>query len=514
MTIPTIGQDADARGTDKSANVFGSIAENFGRAAAGSGGQRRVREEGTSRRMAGITLQSSIRISRNSPRQRRNEAGEEAGLKTMPVPEGSDVPSQEIPQPSAMPVQPRERIAAVDVLRGVAVLGILSVNILGFAWPAAAYDNPRAGGNTSTLDLVVWALNYVIINGKMMTIFSMLFGAGLVLMSERNDARGVPFTGIYFRRITWLLLIGLAHAYLLWHGDVLAVYAECGFFLYMFRRLRARTLIVIGAVCAVAVIFLISEEHYRALQRPAREALSSVMESLNLNSSPEPELESERFAREIDVHRGDYSGIFRQRIPRLLAEMTVGFVFIAMWAVGGRMLLGMGLMKLDVFSAGRSQRFYWWMIGLGYAVGLPVTIYDTWLRIVNDFEGAEMLRTSLLCSYLSAFPLALGDVGIVMLIYRSGAVPWLTRRLAAVGRMALSNYLMQSLICTTLFYGYGFGLFGHVHRPGLAAIVVAVWIFQLSVSNIWLRYFRFGPAEWLWRSLTYWKLQPMLVRPP
>ncbi len=109
---------------------------------------------------------------------------------------------------------------------------------------------------------------------------------------------------------------------------------------------------------------------------------------------------------------------------------------------------------------------------------------------------------------------ALGHVGMLMLVVQSGLIAWLTTRLAAVGRMALSNYLTHSLVCTTLFYGYGFGLFGHINRTGLAGIVLFIWIFQLVVSPIWLKHFRFGPAEWLWRSLTYWRIQPIVVRQP
>src|SRR6185437_13276031 len=106
---------------------------------------------------------------------------------------------------------------------------------------------------------------------------------------------------------------------------------------------------------------------------------------------------------------------------------------------------------------------------------------------------------------------ALGHVGALLLIYKAGMLTWLTTRLAAVGRMALSNYLTHSIVCTTIFYGYGFGLFGTINRTGLAAIVLAIWIFQLIISPIWLEHFRFGPAEWLWRSLTYWRLQPVRI---
>jgi uncharacterized protein len=429
----------------------------------------------------------------------------------------------EPPRPKARPVQPQERVAAVDVLRGVALMGILAMNIVMFGGPDPTYDSPRAGGNTSTLDLVTWAFNHVVFDEKMMTIFSMLFGAGLVLMSERTAARGASLTGVYYRRVSWLLLIGLVHAYLIWHGDILVLYAECGFLIYLFRRRSPRTLIALGALClllpvalgaGVYTILQMSQEGYWGIRGPALNVLSTIGDFLNSKIAPNPEKAAERFSKYLDVYRGDYFGIVLHRAKELILGQTFGFVFVTLWMVGGRMLIGMGLMKLDVFSARRSRRFYLWMVALGYGLGLPVVAYDTWLRIAVDFHGAEMIRAEFLCGYLSAIAIALGHVGTVMLIFQSGAVPWLTRRLAAAGRMALSNYLMQSLICTTLFYGYGFGLYGMYNRPSLAGIVVLIWIFQLSTSILWLRFFRYGPAEWLWRSLTYWKLQPMLAHAP
>jgi uncharacterized protein len=242
--------------------------------------------------------------------------------------------------------------------------------------------------------------------------------------------------------------------------------------------------------------------------------LSRFGEHLNKQLAPEPEQEAERFAKDVAAYRGTYPEIIRHRALDLLGYQTAEFVLVTLWMVGGRMLIGMGLMKLDVFSARRSRRFYLWMIALGYGIGLPLVLYDTWLRITVDFRGATMIQAKLLYGYVSAIAVALGHVGAVMLIFQSGAIPWLTRRLAAAGRMALSNYLMQSLICVTLFYGYGFALFGTINRVGLAGIVVAIWAFQLTTSIAWLRYYRYGPAEWLWRSLTYWRLQPMRVREP
>jgi uncharacterized protein len=151
------------------------------------------------------------------------------------------------------------------------------------------------------------------------------------------------------------------------------------------------------------------------------------------------------------------------------------------------------------------------MVVLGYGIGLPLVVYDANALIEHKFSMSYQMHGGFFYNYYASLFVVMGHIGTVMLIVKSGAVSWLTKRLAAVGRMALSNYLTHSIVCTTLFYGYGFGLFGDINRTGLAAIVLIIWVFQLLISPIWLRHFRFGPAEWLWRSLTYWKLQPMRV---
>jgi uncharacterized protein len=441
------------------------------------------------------------------------------GLGAAPVPPALSAR----PAPAARPVQPQERVAGVDVLRGVALMGILAMNIVDFGWPSAAYDNPRAGGNTSATDQAVWAFNHVVFDEKMMTLFSMLFGAGLVLMTGRSDARGASLLGVYYRRVFWLLVIGLAHAYLVWHGDILVLYAECGFLLYPFRRRSPRALIALGALCLllpvvlgvwISVLMEMSRQNYWGVTGMPRAVLSAVGDVLNKLADPHRYTASRAFDRAIVTYQHGYWGIVQHRAFELLMTQTVAFAVVLVWMVGGRMLVGMALMKLEVFSGRRSARFYAWMVALGYGLGLPVVLIDTRLRIACNFQGYEMVRASLCYGYLSAVAIALGHVGVVMLVFRGGALPWLTRRLAAAGRMALSNYLMQSLICTTLFYGYGCCLYGRIDRLGLWGVVVSIWIFQLATSIIWLHYFRYGPAEWVWRSLTYLKPQPMLVGVP
>ena len=431
------------------------------------------------------------------------------------------------------PVSAGERFFAVDVLRGFALLGILAMNIMAFGWPEAAYEDPFRGGGFEGADRGVWFFNHMFFEAKMMTIFSMLFGAGLVLMDQRAEKRGARIRGVYYRRILWLLVIGLIHSYLIWWGDILVLYAECGLLLYFFRNKTPRTLIILGMSAMLVLIPLVvgfggavnfmraASARYEA-QIKAGEKHRGVdhmlhefwTENLRDEILPSPEKKAKDWDKEMTDYRGGYFGIVKQRAPELAIVQTVGFLLGGEFFAMSRMLLGMGLMKLGVFSAQRSRRFYLWMIGLGYGVGLPLMVYDALQLIRHQFSfDYQILHLGALYNVFGSLVVALGHVGLLMLIVQSGAISWLTYRLAAVGRMALSNYLTHSIVCTTLFYGYGFGLFGQINRTGLAAIVLAIWIFQLIVSPIWLRYFRFGPAEWLWRSLTYWRLQPMRVLP-
>jgi uncharacterized protein len=436
----------------------------------------------------------------------------------------------EKPVPGPEPVTGSERVAVVDVLRGFALLGILAMNIVAFGWPEVAYGNPTQGGGFNGLDRGIWVFNHLFFEMKMMTLFSMLFGAGLVLMGERSDRRAASLRGVYYRRCLWLLVIGLIHSYLIWSGDILVLYAECGLVIYLFRRSRPRTLIPVGIVflCAIAPIVLGAGAAFSFLERTAKKAEAAekantqptrfqawiyydvwkpkILPKIDPNSAKN----KEAFEKSIQTHRGGYVGIVKDRAKELLFGQTLGFILGGFWLAAGRMLIGMGLMKLDVFSGRRSRRCYLWLALLGYGLGMPMVAYDAYMLVQTNFGFRFNLHGGVFLNYFGSVLVALGHVGALILIYKAGLIKWLTVRLAAVGRMALTNYLTHSIVCTTLFYGYGFGLFGHVNRTGLAAIVMAIWIFQLLISPIWLERFRFGPAEWLWRSLTYWKIQPML----
>jgi uncharacterized protein len=358
----------------------------------------------------------------------------------------------------------------------------------------------------------------------------MLFGAGLVLMAERADARGVKLGKVYYRRVGVLLGIGLIHAYLIWSGDILVPYALCGLFLYPLRRKSARTLVVVG-LCLIAVsvpawllgrVYILHaravsarvEAQFAAGEEPSKKDREIrdgwVKMREGIGESPE------KFEAEVRAYRGGYFGVLRERAGEVFQMQVFGFFLFFWYMVGGRMLLGMGLMKLGVFSAARTPRFYRRMALIGYGIGLPLVLCDIaadWYY--NFFINKDLLYFTggwWMFQELSSPLIALGHVAMVMLLFKSGAVPWLVRRLAAVGRMALTNYLLTSIICTTIFYGYGFGLYGRLHRPSLYLVVFGVWAFLFAISLPWLERFRFGPAEWAWRSLTYGRSQPFRRR--
>lgn len=406
------------------------------------------------------------------------------------------------------PVAAEERLAPIDVLRGVALLGILTINVWSFALPEIAQNNPRAAGGATGAPFATWVVCHLLFEQKMMSIFSMLFGAGLVLQAGRADARGAPLAATYYRRVFWLLVIGLLHAYLLWDGDILVSYALCGLFLYPLRRLRPGTQIALG-ICvfllalppATCLGWVARHVHERGGPEEQREWLEEVL--------PTHDAREETIAKEVETYRGGYGPLFVYRAGQAASAQTFTFVMWAGPRAGGLMLVGMGLMRLGVLAAARSFRFYATLAAAGYGVGLPVVGYGAWQLIAHDFEVTYELIVGEHFNYVGSLFVALGHVGVVMMVCQAGALPWLTARLAAVGRMALTNYLTQTLLCTTLFYGYGFGVFGRLDRFDLLGVVAAVWLLQLAYSPLWLRHLRFGPAEWLWRSLTYGKMQPM-----
>jgi len=409
--------------------------------------------------------------------------------------------STESPQPVTAPVRPSERIVAIDILRGFALLGILIMNIQGFAMPADAYSNPTVYGDLTGANRWVWTLSNSFADQKIMTICSLLFGAGIVLMSEKLAARVQRAWGLHYRRTFWLLVFGLGHAYLLWSGDILVAYALCGFWVYWLRRLRPGWQMALGIfVVSIPALILLATSLTMQFTPP------EMLKELRADWQPA----SETITDEVASYRGGWLEQMNARVPTTVEFQTFGLLFWGLWRAGGLMLMGMALYRWGVLTGSRSRSFYVGMAVLGLAIGLPVVSWGVVQNFANNWTmefskfgpGAQP-------NYWGSFFVSAAYIGLLMLFARSGALHWLQNALAAVGRTALTNYLLKTILATAIFYGHGLGLFGSVERVGQIGIVAAIWAFQLVVSPLWLRYYRFGPFEWLWRSLSYWRFQPM-----
>ncbi len=393
-----------------------------------------------------------------------------------------------------------KRIVSLDILRGVAVLGILIMNIQSFSMPQAAYINPTAFGDLSGLNKWIWILSHILASQKFMSIFSMLFGAGVLIFTENAMAKGKNSALLHYRRMAWLMVFGLLHGYLLWYGDILFTYSLCGMLLFVFRRLPPRKLIWIGfgfflVPMVLDTLFAFSMSYW------PEESLKSTMQTWSPDTAT--------LQHYLTVYGGSWMEQMELRVPGYLFLQTGLFFMQTFWRVMAMMLLGMALFKWKVLSAGLSRLIFLrlTLVGLllGFflsATGVVLNFRMQWSMEFSMFLGKQF-------NYVGSVLTALGYVGLVMLICKSISFRRFKNTFSAVGRMAFSNYILMTLICTLLFYGHGLGLFGSMERKVQALIVVGIWLVIIIISPLWLRSFRFGPLESLWRSLTYGKWQPL-----
>ena len=410
------------------------------------------------------------------------------------------IPRTPPPIPQAGPALGATRIDSIDVLRGFALMGILIMNIQSFSMPSDAYTTPTEFGNLDGLNFVVWILGAIFVDMKFMAMFSMLFGAGIVLMSQHRDAATKPVTTLHYRRMVLLMVFGLIHAYLIWYGDILVAYAGCGMIVFWVRRWSARRLAVVGSILIVlgsglylmlGVSTLFSEvfaEEFRA------ETISSP----------------EDIEAEVEAHRGRWSDHLSYRAENAASLHFFLLPFSFGWRISGLMLIGMALFKWDVLSAQLPSRTYVRMALLGGGLGLPLTTLGAIWSWSYEFDPVYAFGFGMLPNWFGSVGVALMWIALMMLFVRSPILSGVKFVLGAYGRTAFTNYIGQTLLATFVFYGYGLGLFGSLERTGQVGVVVAIWAVQLTISPIWLKYFKFGPLEWVWRSGAYKQLQPML----
>lgn len=391
------------------------------------------------------------------------------------------------------------RIESMDLLRGVGVLGMLAAHIQLFAFPGLARWNPTAYGDLTGLNFWIWLVNSIVADGKFISIFAMLVGASIVMMAGQPAHRDLPAWRTHALRMTALFVLGVAHAYLLWYGDMLVALALCGAVVYFARGLSARALLLFGgSVFATASVLSVALTWSVAHSDPVAMILWTEQ------WAPRPEA----IALEIAQYRGGWLEQMAHRVPAAWESQTWTFVMRVFWQTTGLMLLGMALFKLGVLTAERSRAFYLRMAAAGFGGGALLISIALWRGFATGWDLLDYVLVSQELRYWGNLMVALGWVALVMLVCQHG---WTLRRVAAVGRMALTNYLLQTLICTTMFYGHGLGLFGQVDRAGQFAIVLGVWAFQLLASSAWLGYFAVGPVEWITRWFVFGR-RPRFLR--
>ncbi|HEX8241141.1 MAG TPA: DUF418 domain-containing protein [Allosphingosinicella sp.] len=406
--------------------------------------------------------------------------------------------------------EPPRRIATLDIVRGVAVMGILAMNIVGFALPFQAYLNPVALGPVGDADLASWAVSFILVDGKMRGLFSFLFGASMLLVIEQARAKGEPEERIHYRRMFWLLAFGLIHLYLIWFGDILVGYALVGMVAYLFRDLPQRALIrwAIGLLVVQLLIFTGLAAFATVLQHaaaaPGAEA-ATIAEWQGLERQVGA-MSVPAKTHELALYRGDYAGILADRVRDQALGPLKGLSLFG-WETLAYFLLGMAALKSGFLTGAWTRARYRKIALLGFGIGIPAYALLAWLLVRDNFAVPTIFALSMAATVPLRPIMVIATASLIVLATGKGGA--LVDRIAAAGRAAFTNYLGTSLVMTTLFYGYGGGLFGTLGRAQLWLVVLAMWALMLLWSKPWLDRFRYGPLEWLWRSLARGAPQPM-----
>jgi uncharacterized protein len=395
------------------------------------------------------------------------------------------------------------RITTLDGLRGAAVMGILLMNITAFAMPFAAYANPANFGALRWPDVAMWTFGFLFVDGKMRAIFSALFGASMLLIADRAEAAGTSAVRLHYARTAALLLIGLAHACLIWDGDILVLYALTGAVAFLLRRLEIERMLILAGLLLTGQMVLYAI-HYQALwalssaaAQPGAslEVAQAWREVLDTIGAPS----SSVLTTDLLLHWGPWHQMVRSLASREFGTITSELTFNGPETLG-LMLVGMAGLRLGFLTGGWNRATYLRIARTAYLIGLPPLAIAAAVLIT---EGFPPLLTAALddLDMPLRWLVALGHIALLAAWFTSRPSP-LKARIAAAGRAALTNYLGTSIVMTAIFDGWGLGLYGHVERWHLLPFVFGGWAVMLLWSKPWLDHFAYGPLEWVWRLLS------------
>lgn len=404
------------------------------------------------------------------------------------------------------------RYKSLDAIRGFAVMGILLMNIVAFAMPEAAYISPIAWGGTTPPDLLSWGVMWVLVDGKMRGLFSMLFGASMLLVYESAQARDGSGRQTHFSRMLWLLFFGAIHYYLIWFGDILMLYALCGLCgVFLLKRdeeglRKSAILLFILAFFMMALIAGGLFAYQFAASRPG--ATQDIVDGYNEMRVQLGIADPSAYAKDIALMRGSWWGIAAQQLTDGILNPVATFMMSALETLG-LMALGMYLFRTGFLTGALADAEYQQAMKRAYTIGLPPLAAMAVYNWTTGFDPITNMAIFLCISMPFRIAVMLGHAALLMLVIRRLAASPLLARVEAAGKAAFTNYLGTSILMTGLFYGWGLGQFGYWSRWQVYLVVPVVCAIMLLWSKPWLDRFHYGPLEWLWRSLARGEWQPM-----
>lgn len=385
-----------------------------------------------------------------------------------------------------------ERLGAVDLMRGIAVLGVFVMNIRDFSMPLRSFDDPLFAGGSAAINLPIWAIANVFFQDKMIALLSMLYGAGIILLAEKSRSDGLSPTAVHCKRNVALFALGMAHAYFLWFGDILNTYALCAFALWPLRKLSAKKLLLIGtAVCALAVVLRQWPDLYRNGVRPW------LIESWHPRERPPMTWD--------EAYRSNWLDLFRWRAWLNFYWHFDGGLAFNIWRCGGAMLLGMGLLKSNLFSAAADPAKLRLLRRFGFGFGFPLClsgVYETLAEhpvLGKNFGLSSFSKFEPSMTIAASYLIALGYAASIVLWHRRPGRSTVRERLAIVGRTALSVYLLQTIVTVTVLDPWGFARWGTWSFARQIGFVLAVNAVLIILASLWNRRFGQGPFERLLR---------------
>lgn len=432
---------------------------------------------------------------------------------------------------SINPVQTGNRNFSIDVMRGIALLGILLLNVGDFGTNMFFIFWRDTFAGHSTTDGVIFNTIMLLFGGRMRGLFTLLFGAGILLFIENKKTQSIQVADAYFRRMTWLMIFGMIDSYLLlWTGDVLFEYALCGIFIFVFRTARVRYLLLAGTLSLAIFSIVQGQRYYKYRQYSVEYKQSTKLLKEGKKLTEEQQQHYDEFKKilemhypfskqgiqdhaaeithDIVTHRSGYLTILEEQAEEVYSYQSEVFYTI-FGETFGTILLGMGLFKLGFFHGRLKKRTYWLIAAIGVVLGLSCTYFHLHVQAKTQTELWDTYRwRTFSLSYFEQAGRVLSTIGYAALIYLVTQVEAFKKFLnlfANVGRMALTNYIMQTVFASLFFYGFGFGFFGTFNALGLLIFTITIWLIQITYSNIYMHYFQLGPLEWVWKRLTYGK---------